>query len=68
MWKTTRLHKISGSLGLYTDLKKNKIIIISQNNNSVQINGERVEDVGTITYMDSMDIRRYGRGNYIKKN
>lgn len=55
-------------LEAYTNLKKNKIIRITRNNNSVQVNGELAEDVDTITYMDSMDIRRYGRGNNIKKN
>lgn len=68
MWKTTKIHTTSRSLGLNINLKKTKIIKITRNNNSVQVNGKRFEAVDTFTYMGSMDIRRYGGGYYIKKN
>lgn len=68
MWKTTKIYTTSRSLGLNINLKKTKIIKITRNNYSVQVNGKRFEAVDTFTYVGSMDFRRYGRVYYNKKN
>lgn len=67
MWKTTKIYT-SRSLGLNINLKKTKIIKITRNNYSVQVNGKRFEAVDTFTYVGSMDFRRYGRVYYNNKN
>lgn len=53
--KTTKLHRTSTSLGLNINLKKTKIMRINaRNKNSVQVNGEPLEDVDTFTYLGSI--------------
>lgn len=53
--KTTKLNTTSTSLGLNINLKKTKIMRINaRNKNSVQVNGEPLEDVDTFTYLGSI--------------
>eukprot|EP00105_Crassostrea_gigas_P027665 XP_011449082.1 PREDICTED: uncharacterized protein LOC105343405 [Crassostrea gigas] len=53
--KTTKLHTTSTSLGLNINLKKTKIMRINaRNKNSVQVNGEPLEDVDAFTYLGSI--------------
>lgn len=53
--KTTKLHETSRSLGLNINLKKTKIMRINaQNNNSVQVNREQLEDVEKFIYLGSI--------------
>ena len=53
--KTAKLNETSRSLGLNINRKKTKVMRINaRNNNTVQVNGEQLEEVDTFTYLGSI--------------